>query len=75
MPFVSFMQSTVGRGLRVGLGAVLMIGGLVQIGGTPGLIVALVGIVPVVAGVFNFCLAGPLFGLDINGRPRAGGAH
>jgi hypothetical protein len=33
--------------------------------------IALVGVIPVLAGLFNFCLAAPLFGLDLHGRPRA----
>lgn len=69
------MKSPVGRAGRIGLGLVLMVLGLNQIGGTLGLLLAAVGVVPIVAGVFNFCLAAPLFGFDINGRPRAGGAR
>lgn len=75
MPFVSFMQSPTGRALRIALGVLLMILGINQIGGTLGLFVAAIGVVPIAAGVFNFCLAAPLFGCDINGRPRAGGAR
>ena len=75
MPFVSFMKSPTGRALRIALGVLLMIVGINQVGGTLGLLVAAIGVVPIAAGVFNFCLAAPLFGYDINGRPRAGGVR
>ena len=75
MSFISFMKSPTGRGLRIVVGVLLMLLGVNQIGGTLGLLVAAVGLVPIAAGVFNFCLAAPLFGFDINGRPRAGGAR
>ncbi len=75
MAFITFMRSTLGRAARIGVGLVLMLFGINQVGGTLGLLLAAVGIVPIVAGVFNFCLAAPLFGFDINGRPRAGGAR
>jgi hypothetical protein len=75
MPFISFMMSPLGRTLRIALGVMLMMLGITRIGGTFGLVVATVGLLPIVAGVFNFCLASPLFGCDINGRRRAGGAR
>jgi hypothetical protein len=75
MSFVSFMKSPVGRGLRIAFGALVMLVGINQVGGTLGVLVAAIGVVPIAAGVFNFCLAAPLFGFDINGRPRAGGVH
>lgn len=75
MRIVSFLRSPTGRGLRIALGLLLVFAGVNMIGGTAGLLVAAIGVVPVVAGVFNFCLAAPLFGFDINGRPRAGGAR
>jgi hypothetical protein len=33
---------------------------------------AVVGLVPIAAGVFNFCLLGPLFGVSLWGGRRAG---
>ena len=71
MTFVAFMRSPVGRILRIALGVVLIGYGLSVVGGGTGLAVALVGVVPVLAGLFNFCLVAPLFGLDLHGRPRA----
>ena len=69
MGFVRFMQSWAGRLLRIGAGALLMWYGFTQIAGTAGTVLAVVGVVPIAAGVFNFCLLGPLFGVTLMGRP------
>jgi hypothetical protein len=58
MTLVRFMQSTVGRAARIGVGLAL-IGTGVAIGGA-GWILAVVGLVPIAAGTFGFCLVGPL---------------
>jgi len=42
--------------------------GMTQMTGTAGLLVAALGVVPIAAGVFNFCLIGPLFGLTLMGH-------
>jgi len=36
-----------------------------------GIIVAVVGLVPLAAGIFNFCILGPVFRVDLFGRPRS----
>jgi hypothetical protein len=65
-PFVKFMSSTAGRVTRVAAGLVLIVvGGL--IGGT-GWILAIVGLVPLLAGVFDVCLFAPLFKAPFAGR-------
>lgn len=72
-PFVSFMASTAGRVLRAVVGAVLVYIGWVSMGGTGGIIVALIGLVMIAAGVFDFCLFAPLFGNPFSGKKiRAG---
>jgi hypothetical protein len=68
MGFVNFMRSNAGRLLRIVAGLVLIAVGLAVIGGTGGVILAIVGLVPLAAGIFNFCLFGPLFGVDLWGR-------
>ena len=70
MRFVAFMRSPIGRLLSIGLGLALMAIGLMGVGGTLGFGLALAGIVPILAGVFNVCLAAPLFGLDLQGQRR-----
>lgn len=61
MAFVSFMSSTTGRLIRIVAGIALIALGLTVIDGTAGVVVAVVGIVPLLAGVFNVCLLGFLF--------------
>ena len=69
MAFVRFMRSGAGRLLRIGAGVVLMWYGLTQMVGTGGIVLAVVGVVPVAAGVFKLCLLGPLFGVTLIGPP------
>jgi hypothetical protein len=66
-PFVSFMVSTSGRITRVVAGALLIAWGLMGIGGAVGVLVAVIGVVPFAAGLFDFCVFAPLFGNPING--------
>lgn len=71
MGFVHFMQSAAGRLLRIVAGAVMVWYGMTQMAGTGGMVIAVVGLVPIAAGLFNFCLLGPLFGVSLTGRPKA----
>jgi hypothetical protein len=72
-PFVKFMASPAGRITRVVAGIVLIALGLLVIKGTGGIILAVVGIVPLVAGMFDFCVFAPLFGAPLSGpKIRAG---
>jgi hypothetical protein len=66
-PFIAFMASTNGRIVRVVAGAALVLLGWLVIGGTAGIIVAIVGLVPLAAGLFDFCVFAPLFGLPLSG--------
>lgn len=70
MAFVSFMSSTAGRLLRIVAGIALIVIGLAA-GGTGGTILAVVGLVPLLAGIGNVCLFGPLLGADLKGNPRS----
>ena len=60
MAFTNFMSSTAGRGLRIIAGLALIVIGL-----------AVVGLVPLGAGVANVCLFGPLLGSDLHGNPKS----
>ncbi len=62
MGFARFMSSTTGRLLRIVAGIVLIIVGLAVVHGTGGIILAIVGLVPLVAGIANVCVFAPLFG-------------
>ena len=66
MQIASFMATTLGRGVRVVLGIVLIVIG-VAVGGTTGLLVGVVGLVPIVAGVANVCLIAPVIGAPFRG--------
>ena len=66
-PFVSFMASAAGRITRVVVGIALIIWGLLGLGDTTGIIVAVVGALPLVAGLFDFCIFAPLFGAPLSG--------
>jgi hypothetical protein len=70
MAFVNFMRSPAGRFARIAAGIAIVLIGLLAIGGTGGIIVAIVGLVPIAAGAGNFCLAGPLVGTDLQGNPK-----
>ncbi|MEZ4553320.1 MAG: DUF2892 domain-containing protein [Dehalococcoidia bacterium] len=73
-PIFQFLASTAGRVTRAVAGLALIALGLGAIGGTTGIVVAVVGVVPLAAGVFDFCVFAPLFGRPFNG-PRLRGAR
>ena len=68
MGFAPFMSSLSGRLLRILAGLALIVIGLVGVHGRGGIILAIVGLVPLVAGVGNFCLFAPLFGEPLRAK-------
>jgi len=66
-PFCTFMASTAGRITRVAAGIALVAWGWMGLGGTTGIIVAVIGLVPLAAGAFDFCVFAPLFGCPMSG--------
>ncbi len=70
MAVVNFMKSGAGRVARIVAGLALIVIGLAVIGGTGGIILAVVGLVPLAAGLANVCLFAPLFGADLHGNAR-----
>ncbi len=74
-PFISFLASSTGRLVRVLAGIALVVWGWLGIGGAAGLVIAIVGLVPLLAGLFDFCVFAPLFGAPLSGpKIRAGKA-
>ena len=72
-PFVSFMASPAGRITRIVAGIILIVWGLMGLTGVAGIIVAVIGALPLVAGAFDFCVFAPLFGAPLSGaKIRAG---
>ncbi len=55
---IDLMQGTLGRGLRVVLGLALIYLGLAVVGGTAGIVLAIVGILPIAMGAWGPCLLG-----------------
>lgn len=62
-----FMASGAGRGIRIIAGAAIIFWGW-SMHSTAGMIVMLVGLVPIAAGVFDFCLIAPLLHAPFWGR-------
>lgn len=63
-----FLASANGRILRGVAGIVLIAVGLLLIEPPGGYIVAVIGLIPLAAGVFDFCLLAPLFGMSLKGE-------
>ncbi len=68
--FVGFMESEAGRFLRIVAGFALILVGLFVVQGAWGLVLAAVGLVPLLAGIAGICLFAPLFGYTLQGAPR-----
>jgi hypothetical protein len=66
-PFVKFMVYPAGRITRVVAGLALVAWGYFGLAGITGMIVAVVGLVPLLAGLFDFCVFAPLFGNSLSG--------
>ena len=58
---IDFMQGNVGRVLRVVLGLALIYVGLAVLGSTAGIIIAVIGVLPIVMGIWGPCLLGFVF--------------
>ncbi len=65
---VQFLASMNGRVLRAVAGIILIVLGVAVVGGTAGWIIAIVGLIPLAAGVFDFCVMAPLMGFPFWGR-------
>lgn len=70
--FIHFIQSVSGRLLRIIVGIVLIVVGLIFIQGVWGTVVAAIGLIALFAGMAGICLIGPLFGYTFDGTKRAG---
>jgi len=67
MGFASFMASGFGRGLRIVAGLVLLAVGLLVVQGLSGILIAVVALVPLLAGIFDVCVFAPLFRAPFKG--------
>ena len=63
-----FLASNAGRWTRVIAGLILIAVGIWVVQGVWGWVLIIVGLVPLAAGVFDFCVFAPLFGLPFMGE-------
>ena len=71
--FACFMARPTGRLLRIVAGLALIVWGWTMSGTTTGTVLMIVGVVPVLAGVFNVCLIAPIIGAPFSGRAALDG--
>jgi hypothetical protein len=65
---VDWLLTTQGRLARIALGTILILIGLGVVGGFLGVILLIIGAVPIASAAYGTLLVGPLFGRDIRGR-------
>lgn len=66
--FVVFMATTAGRWVRIVAGVALIAWGWTMHQTTTGIVLMVVGLVPLLAGVFNVCLIAPIIGAPFAGK-------
>jgi hypothetical protein len=74
MSFARFMATPAGRGIRIVAGLALIVTGLV-IGSAGGYVLAVIGVLPFVAGVFNVCMIAPILKAPFSGKMALGHAR
>ncbi|MGB8860077.1 MAG: DUF2892 domain-containing protein [Ilumatobacteraceae bacterium] len=67
MSFARFMAGPIGRGARVAAGLAMIIAGIAM-GSTGGWILAVVGVLPLLAGALNICVIAPLLKAPFSGK-------
>jgi hypothetical protein len=63
-----FLASSAGRIVRAVLGLIVIALGIWTASGVWGWVLIVIGLVPLAAGLFDFCLFAPLFGLPFVGE-------
>ena len=66
-PLIKLLASSTGRAIRIVAGIALVAFGLLGMEGSAGLVVSVIGAVPLLAGLFDFCVFAPLFGFPLSG--------
>jgi hypothetical protein len=66
-PLISFLASPAGRIIRVAAGAALVLWGALGLSGATAVVVIVIGLVPLLAGLFDRCVFAPLFGAPFSG--------
>jgi Inner membrane protein YgaP-like, transmembrane domain len=60
-PLIKFLASGVGRVVRIVAGVALIAWGLLGLSGAAAIVVIVIGLVPLLAGLFDVCVFAPLF--------------
>jgi hypothetical protein len=68
MALIKFLASPAGRVVRIVAGLVLIGLGLLVLQDLLGVILAVIGLVPLLAGIFDVCVFAPLFGQPFSGK-------
>lgn len=68
MPLIKFLASPAGRLVRIVAGIAFVAVGLFVMQNTAGIVLAVIGLVPLLAGLLDFCLFAPLFGAAFSGK-------
>jgi len=68
MEFAQFMATNIGRLLRILAGMILVLVGLYVFAGGIRIISAILGLLLIAAGMFNFCFIAPLLGAPFWGK-------
>lgn len=66
-PFIAFMASPAGRLTRIVAGIALIAWAILGLSGATAIVVGVIGAVPLLAGLFDFCVFAPLFGAPFSG--------
>lgn len=66
--FFRLVSSPAGRAVRGAVGLILIAVGVLGVHGVIGGILAVIGLVPLAAGVFDWCVLAPLFHLPFQGE-------
>ena len=68
MQLIKFLATNQGRWIRAVAGVLIIAIGILVVKDTGGLILAFVGLIPLLAGLFDFCVFAPLFGAPFSGK-------
>ena len=72
MAIIDFLATTTGRWVRIIAGIALIALGLLFIPAPTGVVVSIIGLVPLIAGVVDVCVFAPLLGRPFTGKQLRG---
>lgn len=64
MAFLAFMNTSLGRGIRI-VGGLALIGVAAAVGGRAGVALGIFALAPIATGIFGLCPINPLFGQPV----------